>query len=128
MNNIRAGVFFVAVLLVLASTENAWAALSADDALGILEGLQRQETLGSVNRQLKGRELVRPSRAERVAIDKLLKQKPLPEGLDETDAKFLRAVRGEPAWTRMQQQIVRMILKEVSGVDFDAEDQTAPKH
>lgn len=130
MNNVRAirtVVFFVVVLPVLALTENAWAPLGADDAMGIIEGVQRQETLGNLNRQLKDQELVRPSQEERKAIDKLLSQKPSPEALDKTDAKFLRAIRREPAWTRKQRQIVHMILKEVSGVDFDAEDQTVPK-
>lgn len=127
MRYTQASAFLGAVLLTLSLTENAWAPIRADEALGILGGLQQLETLESLNSQFKGQELVRPSGEERKAIDKLLKQKPSPESLDEADAKFLKAVRGEAAWTKTQRETVRMILKEVGGIDFTAEDQTAPK-
>jgi len=105
MNYTQVFAFFGAVLLTLLLTENAWAPLGADEALGVLGQLQQQQTLGSLNRQFKGQELVRPSREERKAIDKLLKQKPSPESLDEADAKFLKAVRGEAAWSRTQRKM-----------------------
>lgn len=113
-------------ILSLLCIQNAWAVLGADDAMRLLQGLEQQKALRNINKDYADSELVRPSKAERAAIDNVLKQKPQSDALDPVDVKFLKAIRSEPVWTYKQQSIVHMIIKEVNGIDLSEEESEEP--
>src|SRR3970282_72444 len=117
----------LSAILNLLFIHNAWAVLGADDAMGILQGLEQQKTLQNINKNYADRELVRPSKAERAAVDNELKLKAQPDSLDWADVRFLKAIRSEPVWTRAQQRIVHMIFNEVNGIDLSESEEPSSK-
>ena len=72
------------------------------------------------------RKLVRPSPKERIALIKLLEQKPRPKTLIDADIKFLRSLLDKAVWTGAERRILREIWQEVTGRDLglDADGNT----
>jgi len=68
------------------------------------------------------RKLVRPSPKERVAVIKLLEQKPRPKTFIDADIKYLRALMEKAVWTGAERRILGEIWQEAMGQSLEAHE------
>ena len=82
---------------------------------------EERETIDGCERMMDyaDRKLIRPSPKERVALIKLLEQKPRPKTLIDADVKYLRALLDKAVWTGAERRILREIWQEVTGQTLD---------
>ena len=92
----------VVMLFILPSSHIGLGATGEDD---LLESLERCESMHAYL----DKKLVRPSPKERVALIKLLEQKPRPKTFIDADIKYLRSLLEKPVWTGAERRILREI-------------------
>jgi hypothetical protein len=65
------------------------------------------------------KKLVRPSPKERVALIKLLEQKPRSKTFIDADIKYLRSLLEKAVWTGAERRILREIWQEATGQQLE---------
>ncbi|MGH7233748.1 MAG: hypothetical protein ACREJU_20665 [Nitrospiraceae bacterium] len=108
----------VAMLFSFPSHHVAWGTTDEQTAV---ERRERSECM----QEYADKQLVRPSPKERVALIKLLEQKPRPKTFIDPDIKYLRSLLEKAVWTGAERRILREIWQEVTGQTLDIQPSAA---